>query len=119
MKTTIITAAFVLAASTLSAAELGMTGIGIGATADVNYTTGADVFAMDLTPAATFNKWNVDFTAETTIDILSLNDGDIFKGIDLSTGYNLWNTGLRAYTEISVDADWEMGDLKTGLSFAF
>ena len=119
MKTTIIATAFVMAASTLSAAEIGTTGIGLGAEIDANYTTGADVFAMDFTPAVTFNNWNVDFKAETTIDILSLNDGDIFKGIDFSTGYNIGNTGLRAYTEIGVDADWNVGDLKTGLSFAF
>ena len=119
MKTTITAAAFVLAASTLSAAEIGSTGIAIGGEIDAKYTSGVDVFAMELTPAATFNKWNVDFTAETTIDILSLNDGDLFQGIDFSTGYAIGMTGIRAYTELSMDKDFEFGDLTTGLSFAF
>jgi hypothetical protein len=119
MKTLAIASIIALAAGAASAAEIGNTGISIGGTVDANYTTGLDVWAVDLTPRAQFAQWGVMFGAETTFDVMGLNNGDIFKGIALDASYEIGNTGLTAYGEISTDADFTFGDAKIGVAFTF
>lgn len=120
MKTTIVAAALVLTAGMASAADINVFGqtISAGAEVDMNYTTGEDTFALDFTPSAGFEAWGVDFTVDTTFDVLQVNEGDLFQGLDLEAGYTIAN-GLRAYAEIGTDEDLEFGDLTTGVKFAF
>lgn len=121
MKTTIVAAALAMTAGMASAADLTVAGqtISAGAEFDMNYTTGTDVFALDFTPTAGLTAWGVDFSVDTTIDILDINDGDnLFTGLDFEAGKDL-ATGLRAYAEVSTDEDLEFGDITTGISFSF
>lgn len=107
-----------ITATHISAAEIGSTGISIGAKLDGNYTTGVEEWSIDFVPEAGFSKWGIDFKGSTTIDVIELNDGDIFQGLDLEAGYSLVE-GLRAYGEVSADADLEFGDITMGVSFSF
>lgn len=120
MKTTIVAAALVLTAGMASAADLNIAGqtISAGGEFDMNYTTGEDVFALDFKPKAGINAWGVDFEVSSTFDVLQVNEGDLFQGLDLEAGYTITD-GLRAYAEIETDADLEFGDLTTGVTFAF
>jgi hypothetical protein len=120
MKTTIVAAALVLTAGMASAADLNIAGqtISAGGEFDMNYTTGEDTFALDFKPTAGINAWGVDFEVSSTFDVLQVNEGDLFQGLDLEAGYTITD-GLRAYAEIATDADLEFGDLTTGVTFAF
>ena len=120
MKTTIVAAAFVMTAGMASAADFTVAGqtISAGGEFDMNYTTGEDTFALDFTPTAGVNAWGVDFEVSSTFDVLQVNEGDLFQGLDLEAGYAI-TEGLRAYAEISSDADLEFGDITTGITFAF
>lgn len=119
MKTLALATALVVAAGSASAFDIGSTGVSVGATMDANYTTGVDAFAIELTPAATFNNWGVDFAASTTFDVMGLNNGDIFQGVDFGAGYTIGTTGLRAYGTVGTDADFNFGDVKMGVTFSF
>lgn len=122
MKTFILATAATLALATAAtAADFTVAGqtLSLGGEVDMNYTTGEDVWAMDFTPGVGVTAYGVDFSVETNIDVLALNDGDLFEGLDFEAGYTLPNTGIRAYGEISTDEDLEFGDLKAGLVFAF
>lgn len=119
MKTLAIASVIALAAGAASAAEIGNTGISIGGTIDANYTTGIGEYAVDLTPRAQYSSWGITFGAETTFDIMGLNDGDIFQGMSLDAAYEIGGTGLTAYGEVGTDADFNFGDVKMGVTFAF
>lgn len=119
MKIAAIAAAALLTATTASAVELGNTGVSLGGKFDTKYDTGAEEFAMEFVPKASIVQWGVDMSASTTFDVLNLNEGDLFKGLDLEAGYTIGGTGLRAYGEIGTDADFEFGDATIGVSFEF
>tara|TARA_B110000459_G_C16341921_1_gene372668 strand:+ start:313 stop:675 length:363 start_codon:yes stop_codon:yes gene_type:complete len=120
MKTTIVAAALVLTAGIASAADLNVFGqtVSAGGEVDMNYTTGVDTFALDFTPSAGINAWGVDFELSSTFDVLQVNEGDLFQGLDIEAGFTIAE-GLRVYAEIGTDEDLDFGDLTTGLSFAF
>lgn len=123
MKTLILaTASLIALASVSSAAELAGTGIVAGSEVDFNYTTGVDEFALEATPYVGFDKFGVAFTVETTVDILAINDGDVFQGLDFSAEYDLGQlgaNGVTAYGEVSTDADLDFGDVTVGAKLAF
>jgi len=122
MKIAVTTAALVLAASTASAGDLNIGGqtISAGGEFDMNYTTGTELWALDFTPSAGLNAFGVDFVVDTTFDVLSLNDTkkDAFTGLDFEAGYTLGG-GLRAYTEVGTNKDFEFGDVTMGATFKF
>ncbi len=122
MKIAVTTAALVLAASTASAGDLNIGGqtISAGGEFDMNYTTGTELWALDFTPKAGLNAFGVDFSVDTTFDVLSLNDTqkDAFKGLDFVAGYTLGG-GLRTYTEVSTNKDFDFGDVTMGATFNF
>jgi hypothetical protein len=118
MKIAVLATAAVLAASSASAFELGATGVSVGGEFDGHYTTGVDTFGLDFTPRAQFSNWGVTFGVETTVDVLEINNGDIFTGLDLDASYQL-TPALEAYGEIGTDADLEFGDLTMGVRFGF
>lgn len=120
MKIVAIAAAAMITATTVSAIEIGNTGVNAGGKFDTKYDTGTEEWAMEFVPKAGIAMWGVDFEASTTFDILELNsDDDIFKGVDFEAGYTIGGTGLRAYGEIGTDADFEFGDATVGVSFEF
>ena len=121
MKTTIFAAALIATAGMAQAADLNVGGqtFSFGGELDANYNTGTDDFAIELIPSTGFIVYGVDFEASTTIDVLQINDGDLFQGMDFEAGYSIPTTGLRAYAEIGTDEDFEFGDLPIGTSFRF
>ena len=122
MKIATLTAATLIMASTAaSAMDFTIAGqtLSAGGKADVNYDTGTELWAMEFVPSVGLNAWGTDFKASTTFDVINLNEGDVFQGIDFEAGYSLGQTGLRAYGEIGTDADLEFGDATVGVSFSF
>jgi len=116
MKKLLLTVAFATAATSVSAIDLGY-GLSIGAETDMNYTTGTEKWELDVTPTLSMGAYGTTLSAETTIDVLDLNNGDIFTGVDWKAEY-AWN-GLTTYTEVSSDADFEFGDITIGAKFKF
>ena len=122
MKIATLTAATLIMASTaVSAMDFTIAGqtLSAGGKADVNYDTGTELWAMEFVPSVGLNAWGTDFKASTTFDVINLNEGDVFQGIDFEAGYSLGQTGLRAYGEIGTDGDLEFGDATVGVSFSF
>lgn len=121
MKTLAMAAAASLIAASASAADFGLMGqtVSVGGEVDSNYNTGTEEFSVEFIPSAGITAWGVDFEASTTFDIMELNEGDVFEGLDLEAGYTIGGTGLRAYGEIGTDADFEFGDATVGVSFKF
>ncbi len=123
MKIAAFATALIMAATSSSALDLTVGGVTgkAGTNVDFNYTTGQDVWALDATPYVGAEYAGVDFTVETTVDVLDLNAGstsDLFQGLDFTAGYTL-NSSLSVYSEVSTDEDLKFGDLKTGLTFGF
>tara|TARA_R100001510_G_C7461886_1_gene82031 strand:+ start:176 stop:523 length:348 start_codon:yes stop_codon:yes gene_type:complete len=108
MKKLLLTVAFATVATSASAIDLGY-GLSIGAETDMNYTTGTETWELDVTPTLSMGAYGVSFSAETTVDVLDINNGDIFEGVDWKAEY-AWN-GLTTYTEVSSDADFEFGNI--------
>jgi hypothetical protein len=118
MKTFAVAAMATMVAGSVAAADLGY-GFTLGGEIDGNYTTGTELFAVDLTTGVGYAAYGVDFSIDTTFDVLSLNDGDVFEGLDFGAEYAVGATGITAYGEVSTDADLEFGDLTVGAKLAF
>ena len=116
MKHLIIASALVVAATSVSAVDLG-NGLSMGAEIDTNYVTGVDTWSLDATPYAAITQYGLTLKAETTVDVLNINEGDVFEGVDLSAEY-AWN-GITTYTEVSSDKDFEFGDITIGAKIKF
>ena len=43
------------------------------------------------------------FTMATDIDMLELEDGDIFQGLDFTVDYTIPSTNISLYTEVSTE----------------
>ena len=108
----------VFVASQAAAIELGG-GIKAGAEIDMNYTTGIEEWALEATPEVGFEAYGADFTVGSTFDLMGLNEDEVFKGLDFDASYDLLNTGAKVYGEVATDADFEFGDVKVGVKFAF
>jgi hypothetical protein len=116
MKHLIIASALAVAATSVSAVDLG-NGLSMGAEIDTNYVTGVDTWSLDATPYAAITQYGITLKAETTVDVLKINEDDVFKGVDLSAEY-AWN-GFTTYTEVSSDKDFEFGDITVGAKIKF
>ena len=116
MKKLLLPVAFAAMTTSVSAMDLGY-GLSVGAETELTYTTGTEVWTMDVTPSMGLGAYGASFTAETTIDVLNLNNGDIFTGVDWKAEY-VWN-GITAYTKVSSDADFEFGDITMGAKISF
>ena len=116
MKKLLLASAIAVVATSAHAIDLGY-GLSLGAETDLNYTTGTETWEMDFTPSMSLGAYGVSFSAETTIDVLDINNGDIFEGIDWKAEY-AWN-GVTTYTEVSSDADFEFGDITIGAKLKF
>ena len=116
MKKLLLAFAVAVAATSASAIDLGY-GLSIGAETDMSYTTGTEVWELDVTPKLSMGAYGVSFSAETTVDVLDINNGDIFTGVDWKAEY-AWK-GMTTYTEVSSDADFEFGDITLGAKIKF
>ena len=116
MKKLLLASAVAVAATSASAMDLGY-GLSVGADTELTYTTGTEVWTMDVTPSMGLGAYGASFTAETTIDVLDLNNGDIFTGVDWKAEY-VWK-GMTTYTKVSSAADFEFGDITMGAKISF
>ena len=112
----LLLATTLVAGTSVSAMDIGY-GLSVGATTDMSYTTGTETWELDFTPKVSMGAYGVSFSTETTIDVLDINNGDIFTGLDWKAEY-AWK-GVTTYTEVSSDADFEFGDITMGAKFSF
>lgn len=121
MKTTAIVTAAMLTATSTSAMDFSVAGqtLSIGAETDLNYTTGVEEWVWELTPSAGVTALGIGLSVATDIDMLTLDEGDIFQGLDFTADYEISNTNINLYTEVSTDADLEFGDVTVGAKFSF
>ena len=111
-----------LMATTVSNAKdfsvVGQT-LSIGAETDLNYTTGVEDWVWELTPSAGITALGIGLSVATDIDMLELDEGDIFQGLDFTADYTVPSTNINLYTEVSTDADLEFGDVTVGAKVSF
>ena len=118
MKLAVIATAAVMVASTASAFDLG-NGLSAGAEVDMNYTTGVEDWVWELTPSAGVTALGIGLSVATDIDMLELDEGDIFQGLDFTADYSVPSTNINLYTEVSTDSDLEFGDVTVGAKVSF
>jgi hypothetical protein len=121
MKTTAIATVVALAATSTSAMDFSVAGqtLSIGADSDINYTTGIEEWEWELTPSAGITAMGIGLSVATDIDILELDEGDIFQGLDFTAKYEIPSTFMSLYTEVSTDSDLEFGDITVGAMASF
>ena len=121
MKTTAIVTAAILAATSTSAMDFSVAGqtLSIGAETDLNYTTGVEDWVWELTPSAGITALGIGLSVATDIDMLTLDEGDIFQGLDFTADYTVPSTNISLYTEVSTDSDLEFGDVTVGATVSF
>ena len=119
--TTTIATVALLTATSVSAMDFPVAGqtVSIGASSDLNYTTGVEDWEWELTPSAGLTAMGIGFTMATDIDMLELEDGDIFQGLDFTMDYTVPSTNINLYTEVSTDSDLEFGDITVGATVSF
>ena len=86
MKKLLLSATLVATATSVSAMDLGY-GLSLSAETDMSYTTGTETWELDFTPSMGLSMYGASLSAETTIDVLDINNGDIFKGVDWKAEY--------------------------------
>ena len=106
MKTTAIATVVALAATSTSAMDFSVAGqtLSIGADSDINYTTGVEDWEWELTPSAGITAMGIGLSVATDIDMLELDEGDIFQGLDFTAKYEIPSTYINLYTEVSTDS---------------
>ena len=121
MKTTAIATVVALAATSTSAMDFSVAGqtLSIGADSDLNYTTGVEEWEWELTPSAGITAMGIGLSVATDIDMLELEEGDIFQGLDFTAKYEIPSTYINLYTEVSTDSDLEFGDVTVGAMVSF
>ena len=93
--------------------------LSIGADSDINYTSGVEEWEWELTPSAGITALGIGLSVATDIDMLELDEGDIFQGLDFTADYTVPNTNISLYTEVSTDSDLEFGDVTVGAMVSF
>jgi len=126
MKIAAIAAAATLVATTVSAAELGNTGISIGAELDNNYNVDKEEFTMTLSPELGYSAYGADFEVSTD---LTLYNGDEFSfnedelptvDFGIEYGMDVWALDATVYAETGYDLEAEdMSDVEVGVTFKF
>ena len=121
MKTTAIATVVALAATSASAMDFSVAGqtLSINTESDLNYTTGVDEWEWELTPSAGITAMGIGLSVATDIDMLELDEGDIFQGLDFTAKYPIPSTFVNLYTEVSTDSDLEFGDITVGATVKF
>jgi len=93
--------------------------LSIGAENDINYTTGIEEWNWELTPSAGIAYSGVNFSVETSIDMLDLQADEVFTGLDYVVDYTLPDTNVKLYSEVSSDRDFEFSDITMGARITF
>ena len=123
MAITIAAAMGFLAVAATKAASMDFSVAGqtlsIGADSDINYTTGIEEWEWEMTPSAGLTAMGIGLTMSTDIDMLTLDEGDIFQGLDFTADYTVPSTNISLYTEVSTDSDLEFGDVTVGATVSF
>ena len=126
MKIAVIAVAATIAATSVSAADIGNTGISIGAELDNRYNVDAEALTITLTPEIGYNFAGFGLSASTDL-LLADNDGltankDKLPTFDFGAEYgmNMWGLGATAYAETGYDLEAEdMSDVEVGVKFKF
>ena len=125
MKFAALATVAMITATSVTAAEIGSTGISIGAELDNNYNVDTEDFTITLTPEVGY-AWNgFDFTASTDLSVLE-NDtvtfADEMPTLDFGVEYGiqLWMLDATLYGETGYDLELEdMADVEMGMKFSF
>lgn len=108
-------------ANEAEAMDLG-NGLSIGGEVETSWTPAADTnaYGLDFTPEAAIVFQGLKLSADTTIDMLELNNDavDTFTGFDFEATYSV-SDNLTAFGEVSTDADNEFGDITIGTRLSF
>jgi len=107
------------------AAEIGATGISIGAELDNRYNVDAEALSITLTPEVGYNIAGFGLSASTDL-LLADNDGlalgDTKPELEFGAEYGLgmWGLTSTAYVESGYNFETEdMSDVEVGVSFKF
>ena len=122
----IAAAALITSTAAVSAADIGNTGISIGAELDNRYNVDAEALTVTLTPEVGYSIAGFGLSASTDL-LLADNDGLTLNNDDLPTldfgaeyGLSMWGLGATAYAETGYDFEAEdMSDVEFGVSFKF
>jgi len=125
MKFAALATVAMITATSVTAAEIGSTGISIGAELDNKYNVDTEDFTITLTPEVGY-AWNgFDFTASTDLSVLE-NDtvtfADEMPTLDFGVEYGiqLWMLDATLYGETGYDLEMEdMADVEMGMKFSF
>ena len=125
MKIAAIAAALITSTAAVSAAEIGNTGISIGAELDNRYNVDQEQMTTTLTPSAGYNIAGFGLSAEMDFVLydneFTLNNDEL-PTLDFGAEYGMTLGGLNAtvYGETGYDLEAEdMQDVEVGVSFKF
>lgn len=123
MKIAAIAAVATIAATSVSAAELGIMGLTAGGEAVAEYNTDAETMSVTLEPEIgyTIQPLEVALTASTVLDVYQDDFvfGDELPTVDFEARKGLL-TGLEIYGGVGFDLEAEeRTDIKVGVSFKF
>lgn len=118
MKTLVLASALTLAATAATSADL-IGGLTFDTETDVSYTTGVEEWSATFTPELGWGMYGIDLGVSTVVDIMGLDQEQIFKGLDFKAEYELYSTGIKAYGKVSSDADFQFGDITVGAKLSF
>ena len=113
--------ATLMATTATNAKDFSVAGqtLSIGAETDLNYTTGVEDWVWELTPSAGITALGIGLSVATDIDMLELDEGDIFQGLDFTADYMIPSTNISLYTEESTASDLEFGDVTVEATVSF
>jgi len=121
----IAAAALITSTAAVSAAEIGATGISIGAELDNRYNVDAETMTTTLTPEVGYDIAGFALSAEMDFvlydDKFTLNNDEL-PTLDFGAEYGMTLGGLNAtvYGETGYDLEAEdMSDIEVGVSFKF
>ncbi len=118
MKTLIAASAISLLATTATAADL-FGGLSVDTETHVSYTTGTETWAANFTPSVGWGMYGLDMSVATTVDLMGLDEDEIFNGLDFKAEYELLSTGIMTYGKVSSDADFNFGNVTVGAKLSF
>ena len=121
----IAAAALITSTAAVSAAEIGATGISIGAELDNRYNVDAETMTTTLTPEVGYDIAGFGLSAEMDFvlydDKFTLNNDEL-PTLDFGAEYGLgmWGLTSTAYVETGYNFETEdMSDIEVGVSFKF
>jgi len=93
--------------------------VSLGAESDTSYTTGVEDWKWELTPYAGISMMGLGLIVETEVDMLKLDEDNVFTGIDVTVDYTVPQTNLNLYSEVSSDRNFKFGNIELGAKIKF